>query len=313
MAVFRARDLTIAAAPGEADPFERPAFASDVVRFVGEPLALVVADTRARAQDAAETVVPELEPLPVVLDPRAAADPGSPLLFPDAGSNVADAFEEAWDEDVLAGSDVVARVTVRHQRVAPAPLETEAVLAEPGGDGSLTVWASTQVPFSVRDQICERLGLEEDRVRVVAPDVGGGFGAKQEAFPEYVAIAAAAVRLGAPVAWVPSRSESMVSLTHGRAQVHEVELGATRDGRLVGLRVDIVSDMGAYPIATYLADTRGRCCRACTASRASRPGEVGGDDDTPGRSVPGGRPSRGHPVDRARGRCPRGRSSTWIR
>ena len=255
VAVFRARDLTIAAAPGEADPFERPAFASDVVRFVGEPLALVVADTRARAQDAAETVVPELEPLPVVLDPRAAADPGSPLLFPDAGSNVADAFEEAWDEDVLAGSDVVARVTVRHQRVAPAPLETEAVLAEPGGDGSLTVWASTQVPFSVRDQICERLGLEEDRVRVVAPDVGGGFGAKQEAFPEYVAIAAAAVRLGAPVAWVPSRSESMVSLTHGRAQVHEVELGATRDGRLVGLRVDIVSDMGAYPIATYLADT----------------------------------------------------------
>jgi len=255
VAVFRARDLTIAAAPGEADPFERQAFASDVVRFVGEPLALVVADTRARAQDAAETVVPGLEPLPVVLDPRAAADPGSPLLFPDAGSNVADAFEEAWDEDVLAGSDVVARVTVRHQRVAPAPLETEAVLAEPGGDGSLTVWASTQVPFSVRDQICERLGLEEDRVRVVAPDVGGGFGAKQEAFPGYVAIAAAAVRLGAPVAWVPSRSESMVSLTHGRAQVHEVELGATRDGRLVGLRVDIVSDMGAYPIATYLADT----------------------------------------------------------
>ena len=255
VAVFRASDLTIAAAPEEADPFERPAFASDVVRFVGEPLALVVADTRARAQDAAETVVPELDPLPVVLDPRAAADPGSPLLFPDAGSNVADAFEEAWDEDVLAGSDVVARVTVRHQRVAPAPLETEAVLAEPGGDGSLTVWASTQVPFSVRDQICERLGLEEDRVRVVAPDVGGGFGAKQEAFPEYVAIAAAAVRLGAPVAWVPSRSESMVSLTHGRAQVHEVELGATRDGRLVGLRVDIVSDMGAYPIATYLADT----------------------------------------------------------
>ena len=255
VAVFRASDLTIAAAPEEADPFERPAFASDVVRFVGEPLALVVADTRARAQDAAETVVPELDPLPVVLDPRAAADPGSPVLFPDAGSNVADAFEEAWDEDVLAGSDVVARVTVRHQRVAPAPLETEAVLAEPGGDGSLTVWASTQVPFSVRDQICERLGLEEDRVRVVAPDVGGGFGAKQEAFPEYVAIAAAAVRLGAPVAWVPSRSESMVSLTHGRAQVHEVELGATRDGRLVGLRVDIVSDMGAYPIATYLADT----------------------------------------------------------
>ena len=254
-AVFRAGDLTIAAPSGEAAPFERAAFASDVVRFVGEPLALVVADTRARAQDAVEAVVPELEPLPVVLDPGDAADPGSTLLFPAAGSNVAEAFEESWDEDVLAGSDVVARVTVRHRRVAPAPLETEAVLAEPGGDGSLTLWASTQVPFSVRDRVCERLGLTEDRVRVIAPDVGGGFGAKQEAFPEFVVVAAAALRLGAPVAWVPTRSESMVSLTHGRAQVHDVELGSTRDGRLVGLRADILSDMGAYPLATYLADT----------------------------------------------------------
>src|SRR5262245_32653870 len=137
VAVFRAGDLTIAASE-EAGPFERPAFAVDVVRFVGEPLALVIADTRARAQDAAEAVVPELGPLSVVLDPSAAAGSGSPLLFPGAGSNVADAFEEAWDEDVLAGSDVVARVTVRHQRVAPAPLETEALLAEPGNDGSLT-------------------------------------------------------------------------------------------------------------------------------------------------------------------------------
>jgi aerobic carbon-monoxide dehydrogenase large subunit len=257
-AAFRAGDLTIATAPvegGEADPFERPALAADVVRFVGEPLALVVADTRARAQDAAESLVPELEPLPAVLDPGAAADPGSPLLFPDAGSNVAEAFDDAWDEDVLAGSDVVVRMTVRHRRVAPVPLETEAVLAEPGEDGSLTLWASTQVPFFVRDQVCERLGLPADRVRVIAPDVGGGFGAKQEAFPEYVAIAAAALRLGAPVAWVPSRSESMVSMTHGRAQIHEVELGATQDGRLTGLRVDIVSDLGAYPIAAYLAST----------------------------------------------------------
>ena len=257
-AVYRAGDLSIAGAAregGEADPFERPAFAAAAARFVGEPLALVVADTRARALDAAETVVPKLEPLPVVLDPRAAADPGSPLLFPEAGTNVADAFEDTWDEDVLAGSDVVARLTVRHQRVAPAPLETEGVFAEPGDDGSLTLWASTQVPFYVRDQVCDRLGLPTDRVRVIAPDVGGGFGAKQEAFPEYVAVAAAALRLGAPVAWVPTRSESMVSLTHGRAQIHDVELGATRDGRLVGLRVDIVSDQGAYPLATYLAET----------------------------------------------------------
>ncbi|HJS26743.1 MAG TPA: xanthine dehydrogenase family protein molybdopterin-binding subunit [Actinomycetota bacterium] len=258
VAVFGVGDLDIASSPGEggrADPFERPAFASEVVRFVGEPLALVVAETRAQAQDAGETVLPELEPLPVVLDPRAAAEPGAALLFPAAGSNVVDAFDEAWGEDVLAGSEVIARLTVRHQRVAPAPLETEGVLADPADDGSLTLWASTQVPFFVRDVVSERLGLSKELIRVVAPDVGGGFGAKQEAFPEYVAVAAAALRLGAPVAWLPTRSESMVSLTHGRAQVHDVELGATRDGRLVGLRVDIVSDMGAYPIASYLAET----------------------------------------------------------
>jgi aerobic carbon-monoxide dehydrogenase large subunit len=258
VAVFRADDLDLvskAAVDGEADPFERPALASDVLRYVGEPVALVIAESRALAQDAAETVVPRFEPLPVVVDAMRAADPGSPLLFPAAGTNVVEEFEEAWAEDVLADAQVVARVTVRHQRVAPSPVETEAVLAEPEDDGSLTLWASTQVPFYVRDQVAERLGIASDRVRVVAPDVGGGFGAKQEAFPEYVLIAAAALRLERPVAWVPTRSESMVALTHGRAQIHDVELGATRDGRLLGLRVDIVSDMGAYPLATYLATT----------------------------------------------------------
>ncbi len=257
-AVFRAGDLDIAPAPGadgDPDPFERPAFAADVLRYVGEPLALVVAGTRAQAVDAADAVMVEFDPLPVVLDPSTAADPEATVLFPGAGTNVADEFAEDWDEDVLAGCDVVARVRVRHQRVAPVPLETEGALAEPGDDGSLTLWVSTQVPFFVRDEVVERLGIERDRVRVVAPDVGGGFGAKQEAFPEYVAVAAAALRLGAVVAWKPSRSESMVSLAHGRAQVHDVELGATRDGRLVGVRVDMVSDMGAYPLATYLAET----------------------------------------------------------
>jgi aerobic carbon-monoxide dehydrogenase large subunit len=256
-AVFRAGDLgtRLVAELGGTHPFDRPALASEVVRYVGEPMALVVAASRAQAQDAAEAVVPEIEPLPVVLDPVAAADDGSPLLFPAVGTNVVEEFEDRWDEDVLSGADLVARVPVRHQRVAPSPLETEGIFVEPGEEGSLTVWASTQVPFFVRDVVAERLGLAKDRVRVVAPDVGGGFGAKQEAFPEYVLIAAAALQLGQAVAWLPTRSESMVSLTHGRAQLHDVELGATRDGRLVGLRVDIVSDMGAYPLATYLAET----------------------------------------------------------
>ena len=236
-------------------PFDRPVLASGTVRFVGEPLALVLAETQAIAEDAAEVVVPILEPLDVVTDPAAAVGSGSPLLFPEAGTNLASAFEEAWDEDVLADAEVVARLRVRHRRLAPAPMETNAILAVPGEDPLLTLWVSTQIPFDVRNDVAEWLGLERDQVRVVAPDVGGGFGAKLIVYPEYLAVAAAAMRAGRPVAWQEARSESMLALTHGRAQTHDIEIGARRDGTIVGLRVDILADLGAYPIGAYLAST----------------------------------------------------------
>ena len=257
VAVLTASDLDLAPTPpaGNVDgPFQRPVLARDVVRYAGEPLAVVLAADLGRAQDAAEVVRVDYEPLEAVVDARAAASEGAPLLFPEAGTNVAHAFEEGWGEDVLRDADVVVRGRFAHQRLAPVPMETNAILVVPHEHG-LAVWVSTQIPFDVRADLCDRFGLEKGAVRVVAPDVGGGFGAKLHVYAEYLVCAAAALRLGRPVRWVETRSESMVSLNHGRAQVHDVELGATRDGRLVGLRVDILADMGAYPIGAYLPPT----------------------------------------------------------
>jgi carbon-monoxide dehydrogenase large subunit len=256
-AVLSARDLELAPRPPAGNvegPFARPVLARDRVRYVGEPIAVVLAEDLARGEDAAEAVEVELEPLQPVVGAEAALADGAPILHPEAGTNLAHAFEERWQEDVLAGAEVVARVRVRHQRLAPVPMEPNAILVVPEGEG-LTVWISTQVPFDVRNDLAEALGLPQERVRVIAPDVGGGFGSKLHVYPEYLACAAAAVRLGRPVKWVETRSESMLQLNHGRAQIHDVELGATRDGRLVGLRVDMLADLGAYPIAAYLPPT----------------------------------------------------------
>jgi len=239
------------------DAYGRPALARDVVRFVGEPIAVVLAEDRATAWDAAELVEVEYEPVPGVTDPEAAVAEGAPLLFPGTGTNVAFEIAKGWDEDPLEGAEVVVRARVVSQRLAPVPMEPNAALAVPEGEG-LTLWVSTQVPFDVRADVAEALGLDRSRVRVVAPDVGGGFGAKLTVYPEYLVVAAAALHLGRPVRWAETRSESMLALTHGRAQIHRVELGARRDGTLVGIRVDVLADLGAYPLASYLTSNSWR-------------------------------------------------------
>ncbi|HXF72875.1 MAG TPA: xanthine dehydrogenase family protein molybdopterin-binding subunit [Actinomycetota bacterium] len=254
VAVLTADDLDLPPRPpsGNVDEaYGRPVLAREVARFVGEPIAVVLAEDRGTAADAAELVEVGYEPLPAVTDPEAAAEGGAPLLFPATGTNVAFEIAKGWDEDPLEGAEVVVRARVVSQRVAPVPMEPNAILAVPETDG-LALWASTQVPFDVRTDVAEALGLEASRVRVVAPDVGGGFGAKLTVYPEYLVVAAAALRLGRPVRWAETRSESMLSLTHGRAQIHRVELGARRDGTLVGIRLDVLADLGAYPLASYL-------------------------------------------------------------
>ena len=246
--VFGAADLDLPPMPaGEApDAMARPVLAAEVVRFLGEAVAVVVAETRAQALDAAEAVEVDYEPLPVLTDPLAALDEDAPRLF-EAG-NLAKARRWPEPSRALEGAEVVVRARFVNQRVTAAPLEPAGSVAvpEPGGDG-LVLYTPCQAPFWVRDTVAEVLGMAPERVRVVVPAVGGAFGARIITYPEQVAVAALARRLGRPVRHVDGRSETMLAMTHGRAQVQELELAATRDGRITGLRARLVADGGAYP------------------------------------------------------------------
>ncbi len=231
------------------ETFNRPPFAGDTVRFVGDIVAAVVAGTREQAIDAADAVVVDIDPLPaVVAGPDALAD-GAPVQFPDAGTNVCFTTSFGDDVDPLEGADVVARVSMVSQRLAGVPMETNGCLMVPGdpAEGSLTAWVSHQAPHSIHPVIAGAVGLDPDAVRVVCPWVGGGFGPKAAVYVEYLIAAKAALALGRPVKWTPTRSEDMVSLVHGRDFTMTAELGLDRDGRIVGLDADVVANAGAYP------------------------------------------------------------------
>jgi carbon-monoxide dehydrogenase large subunit len=226
----------------------RPLLAGDRVRFVGEPVAVVVARSCAEAVDAAEAVVVEVEPLPVVIGPVEAASDDAPALFPEHGTNLAGGRHHDDDDEFFAHADVVVSARLAHQRIAPVTLEPNGALAEPEDDGSITLWASTQGVFGVRSDVCTVLGLAPEQVRVRAPWVGGGFGAKGGTYAEQIVIAALARRLGQPVCWVETRTENLLGMTHGRGQVHDITVSAQRDGTLGGLRVRGWADVGAYPV-----------------------------------------------------------------
>ena len=249
---FLANDLGLAprAAFPAPDTMARPPLASEVVRFVGDAIAVVVARTRAEAVDGAAAVLVDYDPLPVVVDAVAALEAGAPILHGEKGDNLAftvEAGEAGAPAGALEGAEVVMRARFLNQRLAAVPIEAGAILAEPDGKGGIAMWVSTQVPFRVRDEVAEAIGLPEAKVRVIAPDVGGGFGAKLMTYPEQSVMGALARKLERPVRWFEYRTENMVAMTHGRGQVQDVALGATRDGRLVGLEVEVVADAGAYP------------------------------------------------------------------
>jgi carbon-monoxide dehydrogenase large subunit len=232
--------------PGLEKAMGRPLVARDTVRFVGDVVAIVVSETREAGADAAELVVPDYDPLPVVVDPEEAVNDGA-LLFPEVGTNIAGRSGSAEHDDALFdGCDAVAEGVVVSQRMAPCPLEPRSAAAEVGADGRLTAWLSTQTPHQDRMVLAGMLGLEESQVRVVAPDVGGGFGAKMLAVEE-ILVGWLARRLGRPVRWTETRSESMVALGHGRAQHMRFRIGGTRDGKVLAYRLDVVQDAGAYP------------------------------------------------------------------
>ena len=250
VAVYTAADLDVPPVPLSMPMIPagmaRSMLAAGVVRFVGEPVAVVLTEERYQGEDAAEAVLVEYEPLPVVVDPEAALDE-SPLLFPEVGTNVALDFRRPLDETLFDECEVVVSQQVANQRVAPCPMEVRSGLASWGDDGRLTQWASIQHPHGVKAALCGVYGLEEDQVRVIAPDVGGGFGAKIGLYPEEYLLPFLARRAGRPVRWTETRSESMTALGHGRGQVQTVTIGGKRDGRVLAYRLQIVQDAGAYP------------------------------------------------------------------
>ncbi len=229
---------------------QTPLVAKDRVRHVGEPVAVVVAEDRYIARDALDLIVVDYEPLDVVTDIEAAIAPGAPQLYDEVPNNVAYTWErKRGDTDAaFAAAEVTVTQKMINQRLAGIPLETRGVLAQPDPlSGGLTVITSTQNPHSVRSQIAGTLGLSDLNVRVIAPEVGGGFGVKISAYPEDMIVAALAMRLNQPVKWIETRSENLAATHHGRAQVAELSLAARRDGTITGLRMRVLADLGAFP------------------------------------------------------------------
>ncbi len=231
-------------------PWAEPLLAVDRVRFVGEPVAIVITDDRYQGEDAAELVSVDYEPLPAVVGAEVALT-GETLLFPGTESNVAVTIGvtgdgSAGDTSIFDDCDVVVERTIENQRLAPVPMEGRAVAAS-WADGKLTVWVSTQNAQISRFILAGALGLDPGAIRVVAPDVGGGFGAKIGIDRDGLIVAWAARHTGRALRWAESRSENMISMTHGRAQRHVIKIGGTKDGRILAYRLDIVQDTGAYP------------------------------------------------------------------
>jgi len=245
-------------------PFPSPphrAVAVDVVRYAGEPLAVVVATDRYVARDAADAIVVDYDMLPVVVDPETAMTGTPAVIHADFPNNLAiplvpsgtgvsadgKMVDDSAIEKAFAAADVVISQRMVNHRLVPNAMEPRGVVAqyEPGKE-SLTIWSSTQNPHILKTMIARMLALGEDQVRAIAPEVGGGFGAKINIYPEEYVAAAIARRLGIAVKWIEDRSEAFVATTHGRDIIAYVELAARRDGKVLGLKMRLIADIGAY-------------------------------------------------------------------
>ena len=244
-------------------PFPSPehrAVAVDTVRFVGDPVAVVVACDRYAARDAADAIEVDYEPLPAVVDPEKAMSGESAVLHPDFENNVAlgplpsgtgvgrkGAVDDTAVDAAFEAADVVIAQRMVNQRLAPSSIEARGVVAhyEPGRE-ALTIWSSSQNPHILRTFVAQMLDLGEDRVRAIAPEVGGGFGAKINIYGEEYVAAALSKRLGLPIKWIEDRSEAFLATVHGRDLIAYVELAAAREGKVLGLRMRIIADIGAY-------------------------------------------------------------------
>jgi carbon-monoxide dehydrogenase large subunit len=227
-------------------PPPQPLLATDKVRFAGEPLAAVVASDRYRAEDARDLAVPRIEPLERLVDPRRAIADDAPSIHPGRPNLVVDTRRDEGDVDgAFAEAAVVVERTFGTPRHSALPIEGRGVVAVPEGSG-VTVWTSSQMPHKVRQAISEILDLDPGVVRVITPDVGGGFGVKAHVYPEEVVLAAVALRLQRPVRWVEDRAENLAASTHARNQELKVRAAMSSDGELVAVDVDMLCDQGAY-------------------------------------------------------------------
>jgi aerobic carbon-monoxide dehydrogenase large subunit len=226
-----------------------PAFAVDKVRHVGDVVAVVLATDASSAHDALDAIHVEYEHLDAVVDMEAALAEGSTLVHDDAGTNKCyTAVLPCGDyEAAKAKADVVVSRRFINQRLIPSPMEPRAVVVAPmGTSNEITVWSATQIPHVLRVLFALSTGIPEQQLRVIAPDVGGGFGAKLQIYREELIAIVVANRLGRPVKWNETRAEDMVATHHGRDQIQDIEIAATRDGTILGLKVNLLADMGAY-------------------------------------------------------------------
>ncbi len=224
-------------------------------RYVGEPIAVVIADTPEIAEDALEDIFVDYEPLPAVATLEQADADDAPLVWDDAPGNVEHVFgKQHGDVDAaFANAHAVVKARLYQQRLAGAPMEPRAVAAAPDiATGGLTIWTATQTPHGVRSDISKTLGIADNLIRVIASDVGGGFGVKSGSYPEEHVLAALVQRFGIPLRWVETRSENLQATIQGRSQIADVEAAADEDGRITAVRMRILADTGAYPNATVL-------------------------------------------------------------
>ncbi len=255
-AVITAADLTFAAGvpcatnpTGEVKAPERPPLATDRVRHLGEPVAVVVATDRYAARDGIDAVVVDYEQLPAVIGVEYARSPGAPRVHDDIADNTCVVIKQKTEgvDEAFANAEVTVQQVFHNQRVIPVPIEPRGVVAHwiPSSD-ELTMYTSTQIPHFVRTFLAICCNVSEAKVRVIAPDVGGGFGSKLNCYAEEFIAAAVSRHVAAPVKWIEERSEAMTATIHGRAQDQHMEIAATRDGRITGMRVEFVQDCGSY-------------------------------------------------------------------
>jgi aerobic carbon-monoxide dehydrogenase large subunit len=223
--------------------------AGEKVYWVGHPIAMVVADNKYVARDAADLIEVDYQELPPVLDEEKAADPKSPVIHDKIGSNVAYKLTagEGDIEAALKSADKIVKHKILHRRLAPIAMEPRGVLARYyPGEQELTLWTSTQIPHLARTQISLMLGFPENKLRLIAPEVGGGFGSKLNVYAEEALLGFASMQLGRPVKWIEGRRENMQATIHGRGQTGYIEIGCKKDGTITGFRYNVFADMGSY-------------------------------------------------------------------